>query len=69
MVMMGQQLERLVESLKSKLKSLKAKKLHYSKVEKTESMRVEIRSRKAQKLIAKNLAMANSLNGHKYYIF
>ncbi|OAY65827.1 hypothetical protein ACMD2_00880 [Ananas comosus] len=59
---MGQQLERLVESLKSKLKSLKAKKLHYSKVEKTESMR-------AQKLIAKNLAMANSLNGHKYYIF
>ncbi|XP_010913589.1 uncharacterized protein [Elaeis guineensis] len=67
MVMMGHQLERLVGSLKSKLKSLKAKK-PYDKMDKTESMRVEIRSRRAQKLIAKNLKVADSL-GHKGYPF
>ncbi|KAF8701994.1 hypothetical protein HU200_033329 [Digitaria exilis] len=33
----------------------------YDKVEKTESMRVEIRSRQAHKLIAKNLDAADSI--------
>jgi hypothetical protein len=33
----------------------------YGKVEKTESMRVEIRSRQARKLIAKNLDAADSI--------
>ncbi|KAL6661469.1 hypothetical protein ACP70R_000853 [Stipagrostis hirtigluma subsp. patula] len=33
----------------------------YDKVEKTESMRVEIRSRQARKLIAKNLVAADSI--------
>ncbi|RWV94871.1 hypothetical protein GW17_00042550 [Ensete ventricosum] len=60
MVVMGHQLEKLVGSLKAKLKSLKGKK-PYDKMGKTESMRVEIRSKKAQKLIAKNLKMADSM--------
>ncbi|XP_062193359.1 uncharacterized protein LOC133896761 [Phragmites australis] len=33
----------------------------YGKLDKTGSMRVEIRSRRAQKLIAKNLAVADSI--------
>uniref|UniRef100_A0ACD5VZ44 Uncharacterized protein n=1 Tax=Avena sativa TaxID=4498 RepID=A0ACD5VZ44_AVESA len=37
----------------------------YGKMDKTESMRVEIRSRRAQRLITKNLAAADSLgHGH-----
>ncbi|KAH9675908.1 hypothetical protein WN944_005302 [Citrus x changshan-huyou] len=57
MVMMG--LERLVVSLKSKIRSLKMKK-PYDKIEKSESMRVEIRSRKARKLIEKTMKIADS---------
>ncbi|KAG2403913.1 uncharacterized protein HKW66_Vig0108340 [Vigna angularis] len=57
MVMMG--LGRLVGSLKSKIRSLKLKK-PYDKMEKSESMRVEIRSRKARKLIEETLKIADS---------
>ncbi|KAG6715639.1 hypothetical protein I3842_04G004300 [Carya illinoinensis] len=57
MVMMG--LERLLMTLKSKLRSLKMKK-PYDKIEKSESMRIEIRSRKARKLIEKTLKKADS---------
>ncbi|KAG2709984.1 hypothetical protein I3843_04G004100 [Carya illinoinensis] len=56
MVMMG--LERLLMTLKSKLRSLKMKK-PYDKIEKSESMRIEIRSRKARKLIEKTLKIAD----------
>ncbi|KAG6469221.1 hypothetical protein ZIOFF_073927 [Zingiber officinale] len=72
MVMMSQQFERLVGSLKSKIKSLKGnKKPIYGKMDKTDSMRVEIRSKRAQKLIAKNLKMADSMvnNNNKTFIF
>uniref|UniRef100_A0ACD5YG36 Uncharacterized protein n=1 Tax=Avena sativa TaxID=4498 RepID=A0ACD5YG36_AVESA len=37
----------------------------YGKMDKTESMRVEIRSRRAQRLIAKNLAAADTLGAKK----
>ncbi|EXB85843.1 hypothetical protein L484_009689 [Morus notabilis] len=57
MVMMG--LDRLVGCLKSKIRSLKMKK-PYDKIEKSESMRVEIRSRKAKKIIEKTLKIADS---------
>ncbi|CAL9105768.1 unnamed protein product [Musa acuminata var. zebrina] len=67
MVVMGHQLEKLVGSLKAKLKSLKGKK-PYDKMGKTESMRVEIRSKRAQKFIAKNLKTADSM-GKKSYAF
>lgn len=58
--MMG--LDRLVGNLKSKLRSLKMKKpaADYNKIEKSESMRVEIRSKKARKLIEKTLKVADS---------
>lgn len=72
MVMMSQQLERLVGSLKSKIKSLKGnKRAIYDKMVKTDSMRVEIRSRRAQKLIVKNLKMVDSMvnNNNKTFIF
>lgn len=70
MVMMSQQLGRLVGSLKSKIKTLKGnKKPTYDKMDKTDSMRVEIRSRRAQKLIAKNLEMADSMGNNKTIIF
>jgi len=55
--MMG--LGRLVVTLKSKIRSLKLKK-PYDKMEKSESMRVEIRSRKAKKLIEETLKIADS---------
>jgi len=55
--MMG--LGRLVGTLKSKIRSLKLKK-PYDKMEKSESMRVEIRSRKARKLIEETLKIADS---------
>ncbi|XP_039021625.1 uncharacterized protein LOC120153825 [Hibiscus syriacus] len=58
MVMMG--IGRMVVSLKSKLRSLKTMKKDYDKVEKSESMRVEIRSRKARKLIERTLKIADS---------
>ena len=51
----------VVRSLKTKLRWLKPKKpVDYDKMDKTESMRVEIRSRKAQKLIADTLKIADS---------
>ncbi|KAJ3707524.1 hypothetical protein LUZ61_011229 [Rhynchospora tenuis] len=72
MVMMGHQFEKLVGGLKSKLRSLKGKKhsnsQDYDKMDKTESMRVEIRSRRAQKLIAKNLVLADNV-GRKRFPF
>ncbi|PIA39540.1 hypothetical protein AQUCO_02600176v1 [Aquilegia coerulea] len=62
--MMG--LERLVLNLKTKvLKALKPKKL-YDKVEKSESMRVEIRSKKARKLIEETLKIADSPKNKSY---
>ncbi|KAF5184290.1 calcium sensing receptor protein, partial [Thalictrum thalictroides] len=62
--MMG--LERLVMNLKTKvLKALKPKKL-YDKVEKSESMRVEIRSKKARKLIEETLKIADSPKNKSY---
>lgn len=57
MMMMG--LGKMMTNLKSKLKSLKVKKV-YDKIEKSESMRVEIRSRKARKLIEQTLRIADS---------
>uniref|UniRef100_A0A0A9FDF2 Uncharacterized protein n=1 Tax=Arundo donax TaxID=35708 RepID=A0A0A9FDF2_ARUDO len=71
MVMMGQ-LGRLVDGIKSRLragggkrggagKKAAAMAAGYDKVEKTDSMRVEIRSRQARKLIAKNLDAADSI--------
>ncbi|XVF20518.1 hypothetical protein REPUB_Repub12eG0007400 [Reevesia pubescens] len=61
MVMMG--IGRMVVmSLKSKLRNLKMKKKpsYYDKIEKSESMRVEIESRKAQKLIEETMKIADS---------
>lgn len=54
--------ERLVVNLKAKImKSLKMKKTaNYDKMEKSESMRVEIRSKKAQKLIQDTMKIADS---------
>ncbi|KAF6176426.1 hypothetical protein GIB67_005324 [Kingdonia uniflora] len=63
--MMG--IGRLVVSLKSKLKALKPKKC-YDKVDKSESMRIEIRSKKAQKLIQETLKIADSPK-NKSYVF
>ncbi|KAK1293229.1 hypothetical protein QJS10_CPB17g00507 [Acorus calamus] len=57
MVMMC--LEKVMESLRSKLKALKTKK-PYEKIDKTESMRVEIRSQRARKLIEETLKIADS---------
>jgi len=55
---MGNHLENLVYSLKSKIKGLKLKK-PYRKMDKSDSMRIEARSRRAQKLIAKTLEAAD----------
>ncbi|CAO2163398.1 unnamed protein product, partial [Urochloa humidicola] len=75
MVMMGQ-LGRLVDGIKSRLRhgggngkrgkaaassASSPMAAGYDKVEKTDSMRVEIRSRQARKLIAKNLDAADSI--------
>ncbi|KAL8471912.1 hypothetical protein ACS0TY_029227 [Phlomoides rotata] len=60
-------LERLMTSLKSKLKWMKMKKpSFYDKIEKSESMRVEIRSRKARKLVQDTLRIADSPNTRSY---
>lgn len=60
-------------SLKSRLRCLKTKKPGggglYDKIEKSESMRVEIRSRKAQKLIQETLKVADSPKINKTYAF
>ncbi|KAL9231351.1 hypothetical protein vseg_006590 [Gypsophila vaccaria] len=56
-------LERLIGTLKTKvMKSLKTKKSYdeYNEIEKSESMRIEIRSRKARKLIQETLKFADS---------
>ncbi|KAL5788031.1 hypothetical protein ACOSP7_004980 [Xanthoceras sorbifolium] len=55
------QLEHLVESIKSKVRALnlKKKKKPYIKMDKSSSVRVEIRSRKARKLIDKTLKVAD----------
>uniref|UniRef100_A0A0E0LUW1 Uncharacterized protein n=1 Tax=Oryza punctata TaxID=4537 RepID=A0A0E0LUW1_ORYPU len=73
MVVMGQ-LGRFMDGIKSKIrggggsggrktgrKKETAAMMTYDKMDKTESMRVEIRSRQAQKLIAKNLVAADSI--------
>ena len=62
MVMLG--LGRLVVTLKSKIRSLKLKK-PYDKMEKSDSMRVEIRSRKARKLIEETLGRECTKNEKK----
>ncbi|PKU71515.1 hypothetical protein MA16_Dca004357 [Dendrobium catenatum] len=70
MIIGGKQLQKLVGDLKSKLKKplMKSKK-PYDKMDKTESMRVEIKSRKARKLISEILKIADSPAGHKSYAF
>ncbi|CAN4112080.1 unnamed protein product [Withania somnifera] len=56
---MAIQLENLVESIKSKVRKLKKSKKPYVKMDKSSSVRVEIRSRKARKLIDKTLQAAD----------
>ncbi|KAM0028692.1 hypothetical protein Hdeb2414_s0018g00517031 [Helianthus debilis subsp. tardiflorus] len=54
--------ESLIETIKSKVKALKKKKKPkkvYMKMDKTNSVRVEIRSRQARKLIDKTLQAAD----------
>ncbi|ONK79395.1 uncharacterized protein A4U43_C01F5920 [Asparagus officinalis] len=52
---------KVVQSLKMKLRRLKMKKQeNYDKMDKTESMRVEIRSKKARKIIADTMKISNS---------
>ncbi|KAI5010307.1 hypothetical protein ZWY2020_012444 [Hordeum vulgare] len=64
MVMMGQ-LGKLVDGLRSKMRAgvggKKKAAAAYEQMGKTDSMRVEIKSRQAQKLIAKNLVAADSM--------
>ncbi|KAJ1381618.1 hypothetical protein SESBI_44967 [Sesbania bispinosa] len=58
---MTNQLGNLVESIKSKVRSLKKKaKKPYIKMDKSASVKVEIRSRKARKLIEKTLKAADN---------
>ncbi|PHT57296.1 hypothetical protein CQW23_05782, partial [Capsicum baccatum] len=56
--MMG--FERLMVNLKTKLRRSFKMKESYDKIEKSESMRVEIRSKKARKLIEQTLKIADS---------
>ncbi|KAK4401776.1 Ribosomal RNA small subunit methyltransferase E [Sesamum angolense] len=56
---MAIQLENLVASIKSKVRSLKKSKKPYVKMDKSASVKVEIRSRKARKLIDKTLKAAD----------
>ncbi|XP_052194062.1 uncharacterized protein LOC127802349 [Diospyros lotus] len=59
---MANQLESLVESIKSKVRSLKkksSKKKPYVKMDKSASIKVEIRSRQTRKLIDKTLKGAD----------
>ncbi|KAL8264639.1 hypothetical protein R6Q59_022769 [Mikania micrantha] len=58
---MTNQIGNLIESIKSKVKALKKKKPKkvYVKMDKTNSVRVEIRSRQARKLIDKTLQAAD----------
>ncbi|RDY04321.1 hypothetical protein CR513_11979, partial [Mucuna pruriens] len=57
---MTNQLGNLVESIKSKVRSLKKQKKPYIKMDKSASVKVEIRSRKARKLIEKTLKAADT---------
>ncbi|KAM7479094.1 hypothetical protein LguiA_027307 [Lonicera macranthoides] len=57
---MGNQLENLVQSIKSKVRALKKSKKPYEKMDKSPSVKVEIRSKKARKLIDKTLKLADS---------
>ncbi|KAJ7946181.1 Glucose-repressible alcohol dehydrogenase transcriptional effector like [Quillaja saponaria] len=59
-IIMANQLEKLVESIKWKVRSLKKSKKPYIKMDKSASVKVEIRSRKARKLIDKTLKVADS---------
>ncbi|XAR72998.1 hypothetical protein NMG60_11019834 [Bertholletia excelsa] len=53
-------MENLVESIKSKVRSLKkSKKKPYVRMDKSASVKVEIRSRQARKLIDKTLKAAD----------
>ncbi|OEL35799.1 hypothetical protein BAE44_0003184 [Dichanthelium oligosanthes] len=61
-------LGRLVDGIKDKLagagrRSKATAAVCYDKVDRTDSMRVEIRSRRARQLIAKNLAVADDIAG------
>lgn len=62
-------LAKLVDGIKDKLagggggRNGRAAAVCYDKVDKTDSMRVEIRSRRARQLIAKNLAVADDITG------
>ncbi|MFS8033476.1 hypothetical protein Hanom_Chr17g01570001 [Helianthus anomalus] len=71
-------LGRLMATLKTKLRTLKMKTSvvddgnsshSYDKIEKSESMRVEIRSKKARKLIEETLRVADSPRTTKSYSF
>ena len=58
-IVMAIQLENLVESIKSKVRALKKSKKPYIKMDKSSSVKVEIRSRKAKKLIDKTMRAAD----------
>lgn len=67
---MMESIEKLVEKLKCRVKkTLKLKKEDYDKIEKSDSMRVEIRSRKARKLIDKTLKIADSPRRRTIFAF
>ncbi|XP_059653058.1 uncharacterized protein LOC132300116 [Cornus florida] len=56
---MANQLDKLLQSIKSKVRSLKKSKKPYMKMNKSCSVKVEIRSRNARKLIDKTLKAAD----------
>ncbi|KAF8406183.1 hypothetical protein HHK36_008263 [Tetracentron sinense] len=58
---MVNQLENLVQSIKSKVRALKKSKKPYVKMDKSSSVRVEIRSKQAKKLIDKTLKAADRI--------
>ncbi|KAI5665807.1 hypothetical protein M9H77_15660 [Catharanthus roseus] len=56
-------LEKLMMNLKCKLRRrslLKSKRLVYEKIDKSDSMKIEIKSRRARKLIQQTLKIADS---------
>ncbi|MQM03281.1 hypothetical protein Taro_036059 [Colocasia esculenta] len=63
---MGGQLERVLGRVKTKLRAVLLLRKRYDKIDKSESMRMEIRSRRARKLIAETLKIADS-PGHRSY--
>ncbi|XP_059069683.1 uncharacterized protein LOC131040908 [Cryptomeria japonica] len=64
---MGNHLENFVYNLKSKLKGMQKKK-PYRKIDKSDSMRMEAKSKRAQKLIAQTLKLADE-PGKKALVF